>query len=265
MRPEGCSRRGQAGVTGRVTGGVCRSPQLLPRLEGSGCSNTPGAGRPSWSGGPPPSAASLQAPLPVHGPRPRLPAPPCLRLALGRVPGPSPSPGLRGTRETASRPDARVAPGPGGTTPPCRRQARLLPLPRPPLGGRAGAEKPLENYNAGSQHSKFLLLPAWPEAGLGWGEAVARGLGAEASGRPFWGGPKPLCRLLCTRLRVPGPESRGAGRGPRPAGPRPRATPGGLSQVTRVSDAQQTCRWGCRARTRDAPPGWGVRVGPGTQ
>lgn len=93
-------------------------------------------------GAPPPSAASLQAPLPGHGPRPRLPAPPCLRLALGRVPGPSPSPGLRGTRETASRPDARVAPGPGGTTPPCRRQTRLLPLPRPPWGEGRGRRSP---------------------------------------------------------------------------------------------------------------------------
>ncbi|KAJ8780627.1 hypothetical protein J1605_000670 [Eschrichtius robustus] len=112
--PERCSRRGQAGVTGPVTGGVCRSPQLLPRREGKRLLQHARCWEAQLVGAPPPSAVSLQAPLPGHGPRPRLPAPQCLRLAVGRAPGPSPSPGLRGTRQTESRPDARVAPGPGG-------------------------------------------------------------------------------------------------------------------------------------------------------
>ncbi|TKC42930.1 hypothetical protein EI555_019459, partial [Monodon monoceros] len=133
-----------------------------------------GAAAAEWSGD---RVTASSAPLPGHGPRPRLPAPPCLRLALGRVPGPSPSPGLRGTRETSSRPDARVAPGPGGVrvgghallgqgrAPPQEASPKSRGSRTPSKRADGGAEREPEMH---PQHGVSVWGPAPSESGSEW-------------------------------------------------------------------------------------------------
>lgn len=240
-----CAQRAVAGAPGRchrpVTGRVCLPHGRFPGGKTAAAWTRPAPGGPAGPG----SSAQCGLPVKTRG----APLPCC---ALGPEGGGGPgardgrqrrgAPGSPSTwvyprtREIATRPDARVAPSPG-VPPAPRRQTRPRPCPAPSGGRREGAEKPRESYNSGSKHSKFLLLPAWPEAGLG---RVRRpGLGGHGC-RPFWGESEPLCHLPCARLQVPGAESRAAGTEATPywaeAGhtPRLQGTPEGPSQVTRV-------------------------------
>lgn len=93
-------------------------------------------------------------------------------------------------------------------SPPPLPPARASPA-APPTAGRAGAETPRETRTSASEHSKFRLLPAWPEAGLrerGPQHAPPPTPGPRGPVRRLGVGSPggPCCRLLCSRCRVEG-------------------------------------------------------------
>lgn len=248
-------QRAVAGGPGRchrpVTGGVCLLHGCFPGGKTAAAKTRPAPGGPAGPG----SSAQCGLPAWTRG----APQPCC---ALGPEGGGGPgardgrqrrgAPGSPSawiyprTREIATRPDARVAPSPGVPPPPLR-QTRPRPFPRP-----LWAEGGLERRSLGRIITPVPNIPNScsfrPGRKPGWGGCAGPGVGNGC--RPFWGEPEPLCYLPCTRLQVPGAESRAAGTGATPywaeAGHTPRlhGTPEGLSQVTRVSDAPQTHRWG---------------------
>lgn len=220
-----CAQRAVAGALGRchrpVTGRVCLPHGRFPGGKTAAAWTRPAPGGPAGPG----SSAQCGLPARTRG----APLPCC---ALGPEGGGGPgardgrqrrgAPGSPSTwvyprtREIATRPDARVAPSPG-VPPPPRRQTRPRPCPAPSVGRRAGAEKPRESYNSGSKHSKFLLLPAWPEAGLG---RVRRpGLGAMVAGR-FGVNLSPFATSLARGSRFPVPSLGRRVQRPRPTGQR---------------------------------------------
>lgn len=207
---EGCSGCGQGGVTGRPS---AFPGHLLPQ---AGRQQSTGTG--AQVRAPPLQRGHLGSSLPLS-----------THVGMQATPPPSCTPVFGVGSEQGCRllPPARVEH-------PFQSDADDVPLPHPPPQGEGQGPRILPgNRRLVPKHSKFLLLPAGPEARLGRGAGrgprcpparprareagyALRGRGAGAPGRPFWGERKARCGRPHGSV---GPESRPRTRGPqRPGG-----------------------------------------------